>query len=124
MRDAQQNSLDSTGMPAGRSRWAGSGQPIRYKLCHAMRDILLGCDLPATISRRAAQSQLVIETPYRNSALLDAMLSTLQPTTKLSLSCGLTLATGWTRSDTIARWRGHRGTLPDDTPAVFCFQAA
>jgi 16S rRNA (cytidine1402-2'-O)-methyltransferase len=75
------------------------------------------------VSKRLHQAQLVIETPYRNSALLDAMLSTLQPTTKLSLSCGLTLATGWTRSDTVARWRSQRGSLPDDTPVVFCFQA-
>ncbi|WP_140633029.1 SAM-dependent methyltransferase [Methylibium rhizosphaerae] len=75
-------------------------------------------------SKRLNQAQIVIETPYRNNALLDALLAGLQPTTRLSVSCGLTLASGWTRSDTIARWRGHRGTLPDDTPAVFCFQAA
>jgi ATP-dependent helicase Lhr and Lhr-like helicase len=39
----------------GRSRWAGSGQPIRFELCQAMREILLGCDLPATVSRRASE---------------------------------------------------------------------
>ena len=40
----------------GRSRWAGSAQPIRYELCQAMRDVLLGCDLQATISERAART--------------------------------------------------------------------
>lgn len=75
-------------------------------------------------SKRLSQAQIVIETPYRNNALLDALLAGLQPTTRLSVSCGLTLAGGWTRSETVARWRGHRATLPDDTPAVFCFQAA
>lgn len=40
----------------GRSRWAGSGQPIRYELCQAMRDVLLGGDLPATLSQRAVQA--------------------------------------------------------------------
>lgn len=75
------------------------------------------------ISKRLNQSQLIIETPYRNNALLDALLTGLQPTTRLSVSCGLTLATGWNRSDTVARWRSQRGALPDDTPAVFCFQA-
>ena len=39
----------------GRSRWTGSGQPIRYELCQAMRDVLLGCELPATVSRRATE---------------------------------------------------------------------
>ena len=40
----------------GRSRWAGTGQPIRYELCQAMRDVLLGAELPATLSQRAVQA--------------------------------------------------------------------
>jgi ATP-dependent Lhr-like helicase len=40
----------------GRSRWAGTGQPIRYELCQAMRDVLLGAELPATLSARATQA--------------------------------------------------------------------
>lgn len=75
-------------------------------------------------SKRLNQAQLVIETPYRNNALLDALLAGLLPTTRLSVSCGLTLAGGWTRSNTVAHWRGQRAMLPDHTPAVFCFQAA
>jgi ATP-dependent helicase Lhr and Lhr-like helicase len=39
----------------GRSRWAGTGQPIRYELCQAMRDVLVDCDLPATVSKRAVK---------------------------------------------------------------------
>jgi 16S rRNA (cytidine1402-2'-O)-methyltransferase len=74
-------------------------------------------------SRRAAQTQLVIETPYRNAALLDALLAQLQPTTRLSVSCGLTLTDGWTRSDSVGGWRAAPRTLPADVPAVFVFQA-
>jgi ATP-dependent Lhr-like helicase len=40
----------------GRSQWSGSGQPIRYELCQAMRDVLLGCDLPARLSKRAQEA--------------------------------------------------------------------
>ena len=40
----------------GRSRWAGTGQPIRYELCQAMRDVLLNAELPATLSQRAVQA--------------------------------------------------------------------
>lgn len=75
-------------------------------------------------SRRLQQAQLVIETPYRNTALLEAMLAGLQPGTRLSVSCGLTLGGGWTRTDSIARWREQPSGLPADVPAVFCFQAA
>ena len=43
-------------------------------------------------SRRERQTQLMIETPYRNAALLGALLAQLQPATTLSVSVGLTLA--------------------------------
>lgn len=74
-------------------------------------------------SRRLGQTQLMIETPYRNGALLRGLLAALAPDTRLSVSCGLTLADGWTRSDTVARWRASPGELPGDRPAVFAFLA-
>ncbi len=43
-------------------------------------------------SRRQGQTQVMIETPYRNPALLAALVAELQPTTQLSVSVGLTLA--------------------------------
>ena len=75
------------------------------------------------LSRRLQQTQLFIETPYRNDALLDAMLATLAPATRLSVSCGLTLAGGWTRSGSIAAWRAKPRTLPERVPAVFSLLA-
>jgi 16S rRNA (cytidine1402-2'-O)-methyltransferase len=76
-----------------------------------------------TASRRLGQTQIVIETPYRNGALLQALLANLQPGTRLCVSCGLTLAVGWTRTETVAAWRNRSATLPGDVPAVFAFQA-
>jgi 16S rRNA (cytidine1402-2'-O)-methyltransferase len=75
-------------------------------------------------SRRLAQTQIVIETPYRNAALLAAMLATLAPASRLSVSCGLTLPGGWTRSDCVAAWRATPVALPDRVPAVFVLLAA
>ena len=79
-------------------------------------------DLEA-LSRRSGQTQLMIETPYRNAALLDALLATLAPSTRLAVACGLTLAGGWTRSARVAQWRAERSTLPGDVPAVFALLA-
>jgi 16S rRNA (cytidine1402-2'-O)-methyltransferase len=76
-----------------------------------------------SLSRGARQAQLLIETPYRNPALLAALLAHLQPGTRLSVSCGLTLPDGWTRSDSVAGWRARRPLLPADLPAVFSLQA-
>lgn len=72
-----------------------------------------------TLSRRQAQTQLMIETPYRNAALLAALLEHLQGSTRLSVSCGLTLTDGFTRSDSVAGWRVRPTALPADVPAVF-----
>ncbi len=75
------------------------------------------------LSRRAAQTQLMIETPYRNPALLSALVSTLQPGTVLAVSCGITLASGFNRSDSVAAWRVRPMSLPADVPAVFSLLA-
>ncbi|MCV2349724.1 SAM-dependent methyltransferase [Paucibacter sp. Y2R2-4] len=73
------------------------------------------------LSARQQQTQLVIETPYRNSALLHALLSSLKPNTRLSISCGLSLEQGWTRSATVEEWRSSGESMPDKVPAVFAF---
>lgn len=75
-------------------------------------------------SRRFQQTQLVIETPYRNPALFDALLRDLSPTTRVSVSCGLTLPHGWTRTETVQAWRRQTLSVPTDVPAVFAFLAS
>ena len=75
------------------------------------------------LSRRVAQTQMIIETPYRNAAVLTALLTSLSFTTRLSVSCGLTLPGGWTRSDSVARWRAYPIDMPDRLPAVFAWLA-
>ena len=75
------------------------------------------------LSRRGAQTQLMIETPYRNAALMAAMLAHLQPGTRLSVCCGLTLAEGFNRTDTVAGWKARPAALPADVPVVFSLLA-
>ena len=76
------------------------------------------------LSRRASQTQLMIETPYRNAALLAALLESLQASTRLSVSCGLTVPGGFTRSDAVAVWRQRPSALPPDIPTVFSLLAS
>ena len=75
------------------------------------------------LSRRLQQTQLMIETPYRNEALLGALVSGLNAGTRLSVSCGLTLPQGWTRTDAVAAWKSRPSQLANDVPAVFAFLA-
>jgi 16S rRNA (cytidine1402-2'-O)-methyltransferase len=75
------------------------------------------------LSRRAQQTQIVIETPYRNSALLEALLAHLQPATRVSVSCGLTAPGAFTRTDSVSGWRARPSALPGDRPVAFTFLA-
>ncbi len=79
-------------------------------------------DLEAA-SRRLQQTQIVIETPYRNAALLAALLAGLQPQTQLSVSIGLTGPAGWTHTASVAQWRQAPRSMSDREPAVFSFLA-
>ncbi|HRK38413.1 MAG TPA: SAM-dependent methyltransferase [Burkholderiaceae bacterium] len=42
----------------------------------------------------SGQTQVFIETPYRNAALFQAVVSALKPTTRLAVACGLALSVG------------------------------
>jgi 16S rRNA (cytidine1402-2'-O)-methyltransferase len=75
------------------------------------------------LSRRTGQTQMLIETPYRNETMLEALLAALAPGTRLSVSCGLSLPSGWTRTDTVARWKAVKTAVPKDIPAVFSLLA-
>lgn len=72
---------------------------------------------------KTGQTQLFIETPYRNTALLQALLQTLQANTTLAISCGITLATASSHSASVSAWRSHAPQLPLVLPSVFCIGA-
>lgn len=75
-------------------------------------------------SLRERQTQLAIETPYRNAALWSALVEALQPTTRLCVACGLTLPGGWCHTRSVAQWRaGPAPSFARDLPAVFLWQA-
>ena len=76
-----------------------------------------------SLALRHGQTQQFIETPYRNAAMAQALLASLHPDTWLSISCGLTLEGGSTRTQRVAKWRAVPPALPSDVPAVFAFLA-
>jgi len=72
-----------------------------------------------SLSQRTGQTQLFIETPYRNTAMLASLLETLQPGTRLATASGLTLGSASCRSQTAGQWQLRAWTLDNATPAVF-----
>lgn len=85
-------------------------------------------------SAQEGQTQIVIETPYRNNTLLEALLQGLPTDTRLSVAWGLTCPGGGCRTQTIQQWRAalqaarqqdpSPALLPDRLPAVFLWLAA
>ena len=65
------------------------------------------------------ETQLFIETPYRNQHMLEAILSVCQPNTRLCVACDISLDTEMIVAKTIASWK--KTPLPDlhKRPTVF-----
>ena len=71
------------------------------------------------LALKGGQSQLFIETPYRNAVLWQALLQTLQQNTRLAVSSGLTLPHALNRTLPVKAWKHQPPPLVNDTPAVF-----
>jgi 16S rRNA (cytidine1402-2'-O)-methyltransferase len=78
-------------------------------------------------SRKENQTQLFIETPYRNTAMLEALLAACQPTTLISVATDLTLPTESVKTQRAAAWKKDlaSGKTPDlhKKPTVFLLLA-
>ncbi len=74
-----------------------------------------------SLALKTGQTQVFIETPYRNAALMGALLRTLHQNTRLAIASGLTLANATVRSERVEQWKGQaRAAAADNsTPAVF-----
>ena len=71
------------------------------------------------LAQKTGQTQLFIETPYRNAALLQGLLQTLKGTSRLAVCCGITLPQQRVQSGLVADWKQRAATLPLELPAVF-----
>ncbi|MGH2665858.1 SAM-dependent methyltransferase [Flavobacterium sp.] len=64
------------------------------------------------------QSQLFIETPYRNNKLLEDILQILQPNTSLCIACDITLPTEYIKTMTVSLWKKQKIDL-HNRPTLF-----
>lgn len=77
-----------------------------------------------TTSRQHAQTQLLIETPYRNDAMFQSLLQTLKGDTRLCVARSLTTADEWIRTYSIAEWKQKPAPELARKPTLFLFLAA
>ena len=74
-------------------------------------------------SSRNAETQVFIETPYRNDALLGDLLASCHAGTRLAVAADLTAASEWIRMDSVAGWRSRPAAPLGKRPAIFLLLA-
>ncbi|TIC82273.1 SAM-dependent methyltransferase [Crenobacter intestini] len=74
-------------------------------------------------SRQFDETQVFIETPYRNNALLEQLRQTLSPATRLAVACDLTLPTQTIVSHPVKDWPAEAPNL-HKRPAIFVVYAS
>ena len=72
-------------------------------------------------SQREHQSQIIIETPYRNDALLSDLLATCHPATRICIASDITLPTQFIKTLSVERWRRAVPVI-GKRPCVFVIQ--
>ncbi len=70
------------------------------------------------LSKEKDQSQIFIETPYRNEKMMTDLKSALTPTTKLCVACDITLQTEYIRTLEIKDWKHVKPDL-HKRPTIF-----
>lgn len=74
-------------------------------------------------SRKRKQTQLFIETPYRNQAMFESILQTCLPTTQLTVATDLTLNSESVLTRTIVQWKKQTPPEIERRPTVFLLLA-
>ncbi|QEC52011.1 16S rRNA (cytidine1402-2'-O)-methyltransferase [Anseongella ginsenosidimutans] len=74
-------------------------------------------------SRKLRQTQIFIETPFRNNQLLEDLLGACHATASLSISCDLTTDTEFIATRRIAEWKSQPHPDLHKRPAVFLLYA-
>lgn len=105
--------LMASGMNGQQFRFNGylpidAGQRIK-----ALKDLESG-------SARQNCTEIFIETPYRNNQLVETMLKSLHPNTRLCIAADLTASTEFIRTRTIADWKKHPAPDLHKRPVIFC----
>lgn len=72
-------------------------------------------------SIQETQSQLFIETPYRNQKLWDDLIKSCQASTRICLGCDLTTDTEWIETHSVYEWKKRKVDL-HKRPCVFMLQ--
>ena len=73
-------------------------------------------------SKQKQSTQIFIETPYRNNQMLEALLQTCHPQTRICIAADLTSPSEFIQTKTVEQWKKKKPEL-HKRPAIFLIQA-
>ena len=75
-----------------------------------------------SVAVKTGQTQMFIETPYRNRRMADSICKVLQPATRVCIAAGLTSENALLKTQSVSKWRKYfedeRNAL-DKRPCIF-----
>ena len=74
------------------------------------------------VSSQLKQTQIIIETPYRNDSLFKDILSTCSASTRLCIAANITMPDAYIRTKTVAQWK-KEDIIIGKRPCVFLILA-
>jgi len=107
--------LMASGMNGQEFRFAGYLPIDNHQREKAIKDL-------ETESAKRKSTQIFIETPYRNNQLLESILKTCNPGTRLCIAVDLTGTNEWVKTRTIVQWQKQKTDI-HKRPAIFLLYA-
>lgn len=74
------------------------------------------------LSSQSRQTQIIIETPYRNDSLFKDILSTCLPSTRICVAANITMPDAYIKTKTVSQWK-KEGLVIGKRPCVFLLLA-
>jgi 16S rRNA (cytidine1402-2'-O)-methyltransferase len=107
--------LMASGMNGQQFQFVGYLPIDNQQRAKAIRDL-------ETESQKKNCTQIFIETPYRNNQLIETLLKTCKPTTRLCLAVEITGSKEWIKTKPIAAWQKDKPDI-HKRPAIFLLLA-
>ncbi|MGZ8556885.1 MAG: SAM-dependent methyltransferase [Chitinophagaceae bacterium] len=108
--------LMASGMNGQQFHFAGYLPIDNYLRMQAIKEL-------ETESKKKNCTQLFIETPYRNNQLIEVILKTCSPSTRLCIAVDITGKTEWIKTKLVAEWKKEKIDI-HKRPAIFLLLAA
>lgn len=98
-----------------------SGQNFAFNgyLSNKKPDLLVQLKNLETKVRNTGQTQIFMETPYRNGFMIESCIQALEPSTRLCIACDINAPTENIRQMAVKKWKSVSGEVYHKRPCIY-----